>query len=726
MLPLGITCHPDKHRFYLVSENSTYVIGVTLDKKLVLNLYWGPRLYSMDDIPAAQLQPERSSQDPALTTAPEEYPYFGGLRFGETSLKVTFPSGTRELDLAFVDHYIHNSHHLVITLQDQYYEDVVVCLHYKICVKTGLIERSATISNRSSSSFSLHIDKMLSAAWHLPPTINNKSRQLTTLNGAWSAETQVNTTVNLHTNNQYTLGSTRGIPSAQAYPYFALTSESNLPNRQDTYFGAIAWSGNWTIRMDVDYQGQVRISGGLQPLDFGLTLEAGETFTTPVFMAGYSSLGIFGARQLLPRYLQQGKINPILYNSWEAAGFDVNIQQQLDLANEAAKLGVELFVLDDGWFRGRTSDKAGLGDWFYDENKFPNGLKPLADHVHSLGMKFGLWFEPEMVNPDSSLYREHPDWVYHYRERPRSEARHQLVLDLTNEQVRSYIYDRLRHNIMEIGVDYIKWDMNRPISEAGSQLLNNNNTPFGQDERDAREVWISHVNMFYHLLKQLKTDFPGLLIESCSSGGGRADPGVLKMVDQCWVSDNTQPDARLIIQHGISSVLPPSMMSCWVTDMPQEDPGYKSIPLSYRFHVAFMGALGIGSNILKYTDEQKTEATNWIKLYIKLRHILQLGDLDWLHADHTRFLVTMTTIPNEAVLLAFRPSSPFWFPIPPIRLRKLDPKAKYELELWTTHNDSQVETYSGANLMYKGLDLPYLTSGAYKSVVVWIKKISDS
>ncbi|CAO3594009.1 unnamed protein product [Absidia cylindrospora] len=755
ILPLGITCHPDKHRFYLVTENSTYVIGITQDTGQVLNLYWGPRLSSVDDIPAAELQQERSSQDPSLTTAPEEYPVFGGLRYGQDSLKVTFDSGTRELDLAYTECWAHHqprldehgqdqrvntidNNTLVLVLSDQYYKKLQVRLTYQLFTDTDIIEQSATIINKLSSDNSqstIHIEKILSAAFHLPPTLLSEPRQLTTLNGAWSAETQVNTTT-LHTNSnsggsgmQYTIGSTHGIPSAQAYPYFALTSESpQLCGKQDTYFGSMAWSGNWMITVDVDYQGQTRISGGLHPHDFGLTLFSGEAFTTPVFMAGYSPWGLVGARQQLPRHIthrqQRGpRFNPVLYNSWEAAGFDVNFEQQMALANQAAKMGVELFVVDDGWFRGRTSDRAGLGDWFYDQDKFPQGLKPLADHVHSMKMKFGLWFEPEMVNPDSTLYRQHPDWVYHYRERPRSQARHQLVLDLTNLEVQNYVYEQLKRNISEIGIDYIKWDMNRPISEAGIQ----------QQEwggRDAREVWIRHVHVFYTLLQDLKTDFPHLLIESCCSGGGRADPGVLRLVDQCWASDNTQPDARLIIQHGISFILPPKMMSCWVTDMPVDDPGSKYIPLGYRFHVSFMGALGIGSNIMKYTDEQQKEATYWIQVYKQLRHVLQLGDLDWIHADHTRLVVTMTTAHDrkEAVVLGFRPSSPFWLPIPPIRLRHLDPQAKYSLKTWTSiasdDRDIEWKTYSGANLMYKGLDLPYLASGMNKSLVIWIKRTS--
>lgn len=427
-LPLGVTCPLDEHCLYLVTENSTYVIGITPDTGLVLHLYWGPRLYSFDDIDRAQLAPERSSQDPPLTTAPEEYPVFGGLRYGQDCLKVTFlDSKTRELDFAYSTHSIYRrqtyeegeeqvyNNTLVIVLADRHYEKLQLELTFTLFAKTDIIERSARIVNGLDSS--LHLEKALSAAFHLPPT----PRHLTTLNGAWSAETQVNTTP-VMTNPtsgggglSYTIGSIRGIPSAQSYPYFALTSDSSpLPGQQDTYFGSVAWSGNWIITVDVDYQGQTRIVGGLHPHDFGLTLLSGESFRTPEFIVGYSSAGLSGARRLLPRhittrrqaYLRDNQprsdsslkaVNPVLYNSWEAATFDVTIQQQVELANKAKAMGVELFVLDDGWFKGRTSDNAGLGDWFYDRNKFPNGLKPLADHVHSLDMKFGLWFEPEMV-----------------------------------------------------------------------------------------------------------------------------------------------------------------------------------------------------------------------------------------------------------------------------------------------------------------------------------------
>ncbi|KAI8338987.1 Melibiase-domain-containing protein [Chlamydoabsidia padenii] len=707
VLPTGITLHPDRHCFYLVTEHSTYVFGITPDTGLILNLYWGPRLSSLDDIGPAQLVQERSSQDPSLTTAPEEYPVFGGLRYGQDCLKVELEH-IRELDLVYTNHHM-NDTKLTLVLSDRSFDGMTLELCYTIDPDTDIIERYARINNTDSRR-TIHIEKILSAAFHLPAI--HTPRSLVTLNGAWSAETQVHTLE--PTSGSFTIGSTRGIPSAQAYPYFALTSLDNN-NNQDTYFGSVAWSGNWIITVDVDYQGQVRIVGGLHSHDFGWVLEPGESFTTPVFMVGYSNQG---TRWQLPRHINHhSKINPVLYNSWEAAGFDVSMQQQVELANQAKSLGVELFVLDDGWFKGRTSDRAGLGDWVHDRDKFPHGLKPLADHVHSLGMKFGLWFEPEMLNPDSDLYRQHPDWVYSLRNRQSSLARNQLVLNLTKPKVASFIYEQLHRNITNIGIDYIKWDMNRPISEAEYSSIG----------RDTREVWIRHVNVFYSLLERLKTDFPYLLIESCCSGGGRADPGVLKLVDQCWTSDNTQPDARLIIQHGISFILPPKMMSCWVTDMPQDDSASKSIPLAYRFHVSYMGALGIGSNIMKYDTTQLAESAYWIDLYKQLRHILQLGDLDWIYADHPRLAVTMTTTRDrkEAVVLGFRPSSPFWLPLPLIRLRHLDPEAKYQLKIWTTVIDSDDggwTTYTGAHLLYKGLALPYLTFGAYKSVVVWIKK----
>ncbi|KAI7907382.1 alpha-galactosidase [Cokeromyces recurvatus] len=710
----GIQAHPTELVWYLTTHQSTYVIGVDIKTKTVLNLYWGPRLLTLNDVELpVKLPRERSSQDPAITSAPEEFPVFGGLRYGPDVLRIEFDNGTRELDLIYTDAIINDSQELIITLKDKVHKSLEVRLHYKLDVKNNLILRHTVLENlaKITENESFRISKAQTAAWHIPPPPLGRQRELVTLAGAWSSETQVQKH-SIQPGTSHLLQSTRGIPSAQVYPYFAIRD----PDINETYFGTLGWSGNWEIEIHTDIENQTTITGGMHDRDFGFILSQDHpSLELPVFVAGFTSEGLSGARLSLTNHIRDSKNTD--GKKKEAFGFQVGYANQKKMAEKAAALGIELFVVDDGWFHGRHSDKAGLGDWFVDKLKFPLGLRPLADHVHNLGMQFGLWFEPEMVNPNSNLYRKHPDWVYFYPERTRHEARNQLVLNICKPEVQQYLLESIVAIVNEVGVDYIKWDMNRPISEAG-----------GSPEL-GKIVWINHVKSFHYLIEQVKlrSNHP-IKIESCCSGGGRADLSILKRVQSCWPSDNTRPDARLLIQHGASLIMPPNMMSCWVTDSPNDDP-HTIIPIPYRFHVSFMGALGIGSNLNKLNTDEFETYRRWIVLYKSIRHVLQKGNLDWLvipTMNNVSCCITQTTtqMGDESVILAFRQTSPFWFPLRPIRLRRLIAIAMYDVRIWS--DDPLIPVFtgiiSGTALMNRGLSLPYLTSKAYSSVVVHIKQ----
>ncbi|EPB83414.1 hypothetical protein HMPREF1544_09844 [Mucor circinelloides 1006PhL] len=726
ILKPGISYHKGKHAWFLSTKNTSYVIGVDIDTGLVLNLYWGSRLVTFTDIDLDnKLAPERSSQDPAITSASEEFPVFGGLRYGPDLLRIQFESnGTRELDLIYKDGTTLGDDNddvekteLVITLEDKVHTGCRVRLKYKLDIDNDLIIRSASVL--ADGEETLILTKAHTAAWYIPPPATSCQRELISLAGAWAAETQVQTH-SLEPGTSHVLQSTRGIPSAQAYPYFAVKDQVSDGEHNDceVHFGSLGWSGNWAIELHTDIQGKVAITGGMNDRDFEHRLN-NTAFELPEFVAGFTVEGLSGARKCLTNHIRDHKdkslvknpkcVAPVLYNGWEAYDFRVTFDNQKQMAQKAAHLGAELFVLDDGWFHKRNSDKAGLGDWFADKVKFPNGLKPLADYVHGLGMLFGLWFEPEMVNPDSDLYREHPDWVYHYPDRTRHLERNQLVLNITKQQVQDYLLERIVSTVKSVGIDYIKWDMNRPISEAGSQ--------FG------KAVWTEHVHAFNYLISEVKKATGLIRIETCCSGGGRADLSILKKTESCWPSDNTRPDARISIQYGASLIMPGNSMSCWVTDSPNDDP-YTNIPIAYRFHVSFMGALGIGSNLNGLSDTELEEYRGWISLYKELRDVLQMGDLDWLVVPTSKpsayTAVTQTVKDNAAVVLAFRQSSPFWLPLCPIRLRGLAVCALYDVRIWNRDPKQPVFTgiMSGSALMNKGLDLPYLTSKAYSSAVV--------
>lgn len=721
ILKPGISYHKSKHAWFLSTKNTTYVIGIEVETGLVLNLYWGSRLVTFTDIDLDnKIAPERSSQDPAITSASEEFPVFGGLRYGPDLLRIQFENGTRELDLVYNKGELNNEKtELVITLVDKVHTGCKIKIKYALDIENDLIVRTATI--HASEEETLCLTKAHTAAWHIPSPPNSCQRELITLAGAWAAETQVQKH-SLEPGTSHVLQSTRGIPSAQAYPYFAVKDQVSDGEHNDcqVYFGSLGWSGNWSIELHTDIQGKIAITGGMNDRDFEHQLK-NTTFELPEFVAGFTIEGLSGARKCLANHIRDNKdktlvkepkdVVPVLYNGWEAYDFRVTFENQKEMAQKAAELGTELFVLDDGWFHKRNSDKAGLGDWFSDSVKFPNGLKPLADYVHSLGMLFGLWFEPEMVNPDSDLYRKHPDWVYHYPERTRHLERNQLVLNITKQEVQTYLLERIISTVKLVGVDYIKWDMNRPISEAGSEF--------------DKAVWTEHVHAYNQLISKVKLATNLIRIETCCSGGGRADLSILKKTESCWPSDNTRPDARIMIQYGTSFIMPSNSMSCWVTDSPNDDT-YTNIPISYRFHVSFMGALGIGSNLNGLSKAELEEYKGWISLYKEFRGILQMGNLDWLvvpsskPSSYTAVTQTSTSTANAAVVLAFRQYSPFWLPLRPVRLRGLTAFALYDIKIWN-RDPKQPEftgTMSGSALMNKGLDLPYLTSKAYSSVVV--------
>jgi alpha-galactosidase len=310
----------------------------------------------------------------------------------------------------------------------------------------------------------------------------------------------------------------------------------------------------------------------------------------------------------------------VLYNSWEATHFDVSSAHQIELARRAASVGIELFVVDDGWFGAREHDRAGLGDWVVNPGKFPNGLGELIDQVHGLGMQFGIWVEPEMVNPDSDLYRAHPDWAYHIDGRSATLGRNQLVLNVARDDVREAIAEQLRRLLSDHGsIEFVKWDHNRAWTEVG----------WPEQPEQQREVWTRHVLGVYQILRQLRAEFPNVLFESCAGGGGRADLGMLRVTDQVWTSDNTDAADRLQIQYGYSRAHSPLVMTNWVTDVPNQQTG-RSAPLGFRFHVAMQGVLGIGGNIAEWSDDELSQARRFIGQYKQIRRLVQFGSQYWL------------------------------------------------------------------------------------------------
>jgi alpha-galactosidase len=700
----------------LEMANSVYSLAVDEVGAGLRHLHWGAPI-SLREL-ASNPRPTR----PVLNGGrmawggeePLEYIPFGGWRFDEPSLKVEYPDGTRAIEWHVTGHHIEREDGaaiLAVDLRDDEYP-LSVQLCYRIFDGEDVIERWARLVH-SGSQGTIVLRQSYSADWWLPAGDRWRLRYL---HGGWARETQiVETTL---APGKVVLESRRGTTSHQLNPWFALGVDGETSEEHgEVWSGAIAWSGSWKMVFETTPSGRHHVCGGWNEFDSPIELAPGTEVVLPVFAGCYSPSGYGGSsrawhayqlRHILSGEARSGgspsfprhrvrtdeapTVRPVLYNSWEATAFSVNETDQLRLAELAAGIGAELFVVDDGWFSGRVDDRAGLGDWSVDQHKFPRGLRPLIDGVHDLGMGFGLWLEPEMVNPDSDLYRAHPNWVYHFANRSRSEARNQLVLNLARPDVAEWLYQTLDRVLADHEIGFVKWDMNRHFSEPGWPAMSGNNP---------ERIWTDHVRNLYDVLERLRIAHPAVAFESCSGGGGRVDLGFLSRVEQVWTSDNTDAWDRIAIQEGFSQVYAPISMMAWVTDSPNPLTG-RVLPLRYRFHVAMAGSLGIGGDLTRWSANELSEARELVELYKSVRHIVQLGRQYRLASTRQGPLGAVEYLDDagdEAVVLAFwgmRSYGPY-----PTRLRlaSLDPDACY-------HDVATGDVRGGAELMGFGIELP--------------------
>ncbi|WP_420238457.1 alpha-galactosidase [Telmatobacter bradus] len=679
----------------------SYVFGVNPRGELQ-QIYWGGRLGASDALPQAAANPDWASFDSSVTTTPQEYAGWGAGLFVEPALKISFADGNRDLVLHYQS-YQPTQNGFDVLLKD-IDRPLYVTLHYNLDPESGILARSATIENRGKDA--LTIEQAAAAAWALPAA----HYTLNYLTGRWAGEWTL-TQEALHPGERL-LESRRGTTGHQANPWFALQAGEASEQQGEVWFGALAWSGNWRITVEEDQLDAVRITGGFNPFDFGYVLHAGEKLDTPVFYGGYAAHGLgeasrllhsFELKHILPRTAATAgqplpKPRPVIYNSWEATEFHVDEAGQRSLAEKAASLGVDRFVMDDGWFGQRKDDHAGLGDWYVNPEKFPHGLKPLIDHVHQLGMDFGLWVEPEMVNPDSDLYRKHPDWVLNFPGRPRSEARNQLVLNLARPDVRAYVFGFLDKLISENQIAFLKWDYNRNWSEPGWDQL-----PAAEQKR----VYVDFIRNLYSILAELRSKHPNVEIESCSGGGGRVDLGILQYTDEVWPSDNTDPFDRLTEQDGFTYAYTPQIMMAWVTDSPHWL-NHRSTSLTYRMISSMQGSLGIGANILHWNDEEIATAKRLIAAYHQIQPTIVQGNLYRLISprENSDFSATESVSQNQtqAVVFAFIHATQEGRSFPLLKLQGLDPQAIYALTpIEGSLQPNTLTTASGAYWMNHGL-----------------------
>lgn len=702
---MAITFLEKSSLFELRTDRSSYLFGIN-DKGGVQHVYWGEPVEAEE---AAELLKgwQHSSFDANVERDMEEYGGWGGSHYSEPCLKATFHDGVRDLKLNYKSYEIVGENQLIVRLADQSYPFRVE-LSYTVIPRQDLIERSVRFYN--DDKLPVIIEQGMAAAWSIPALRDYRLKHVA---GRWAGEFQLRS--ELLTEGKKVLESRRGFTGANANPWFAIDNGRADEKSGNVWFGALGWSGNWKIVAEKSVFGRLRVVGGINDFDGSFTLAPGESYSSPVFTGGFSSGGFGEMSRKLHSYqsehiLPGSRIRKVLYNSWEATEFAVTAAGQKELAQRAAAIGVERFVVDDGWFGSRHSDRAGLGDWQVNAEKFPLGLQELIDEVKGLGMEFGLWVEPESVNPDSDLYRSHPDWVYQFPTREGTLLRNQLLLNLGKPEVKAFVLGFMTELLSTYDISFIKWDMNRTVTEPGTTPL---------DAAAGESVWLKHVDHLYDIWADLRNKFPHVEFETCAGGGARIDLGILRFADQAWISDNTDARDRLAIQEGFSYVYSPSVMMCWVTESPHGMNG-RRLPLSFRFHSAMMGGLGIGANISRWSAEEDEEAKRHIATYKQIRHIVTEGSLFRLASfeeGNTAAYQYVSCDGDESVVFAFQQAQYFGYQESRLKLQGLDAAASYEVY----GDDGQPVVRHGSTLMNIGI--PYALSGDYASRLVRIKRI---
>lgn len=626
--------------FNIQTPNTSYVITVFKDKYLI-NLHYGKKIdeysFDVDDFPVkVQNFSTNDIEGSSLGTEllPMEYPCYGSSDFRTPAFHAEYKNGSSVTKLEYENYKIFKGKKILSGLPATYVENddeaetleitlidkltgLKVILSYTAFENFDAIAKSVKVVNGGSQV--INIKSAISSTVHL----FDKDFDFVHLEGAWARERSIQKTPLM--NGIMQVDSKRVASSHFHSPFLALARPNATETEGEVYGFSLVYSGNHIEQTEVDAYDMTRVNVGINPFGFNWRLEENEEFQTPEVILTYSDKG-FGEmsrtyHKLYRTRLVRGKFRdaerPVLINNWEATYFDFNEEKILNIAKKAKSVGVELMVLDDGWFGKRNSDNCSLGDWVADKNKLPNGIEGLAKKVEALGMKFGLWFEPEMISPDSDLYRLHPDWCIHIDGRERTLSRNQLVLDLSRQDVRDYIVEAVSNVLKSAPISYIKWDYNRNITELGSKVL----PPERQQELPHR-----YILGLYEVLERITSAFPDVLFEGCSSGGGRFDAGMLYYYPQYWTSDDTDAAERMYIQYGTSMTMPVSTMGAHVSAVPNHQIG-RITPLETRGNVAMAGQLGYELDLNTLTDSEIEIVKAQIKQYKEIRETVHKGDM---------------------------------------------------------------------------------------------------
>ena len=729
--------------FKLDTPNTSYLIAIVDNDQFVGHVYYGKKVEETEllhrlRIHENPLVPSKNERERCsfMDCFPFEYPTHGVGDYREDCFSVKTSAGNSAVSLSYESHNIFKGKKKLEGLPATFGDDtdcttlelncrdrvldLEIILSYTVFEKLDVITRSVKVVNASETP--IHLEKIYSASLDLE--LNDSTEyELLDMHGSWARERHMQRRTIGY--GYQGLSSHRGKSGHQDHPFIACVSKNADQDNGEIYAMHFVYSGNFKAGIYKNQFDLMRMYMGINEEDFSWKLEKGESFQAPEVVMTYSDCGFSKMthtlhdlyRNHLIRSPYKDKKRPILINNWEATYFDFDTDKLISIAKEASKLGIEMLVMDDGWFGKRNADDCALGDWFVNEKKLPGGLKYLVDEVNKLGMKFGIWFEPEMISPDSDLYRAHPDWAIAVNGRTAALSRNQYVLDLSRKEVRDCVYEQVSKILHSANIEYVKWDMNRELTDMGSAAL--------PADRQG-ELFHRYTLGMYELQERLLQEFPDLLLENCSGGGARFDPGMLYFSPQIWCSDDTDAIERLSIQESTALIYPLSSMGAHVSDCPNHTVG-RVTPFTTRGHVALAGTFGYELDVTKIPQEDRDLIPSQVEMYHTYNDLVRNGDYyrvasyqdngiydcyGVVSKDKKEALYTFVQVLNRANYHSRR-----------VFLKGLAPDKKYAFKVG--EGDSEISyKLLGSTIMNAGIQIPN-PWGDYKSMLISMKEVED-